>query len=80
MMTHTRKCLLIKLVCIICNKEYNLAENAEKHIKEMHDRQCSPEALSKPEGEDVVASVATEEMFSLSESSLTPHSSYTKTL
>ena len=60
MMTYTRKCLSIKLVYIICNKEYDSSEYAEKHIKEMHDGQCSPEALSKPEVEDVVASMATE--------------------
>ena len=60
MKTHTRKCLSIKLVCIICNKEYASAKYTEKHIKEMHDRQCSPEALSKPEMEDVVASMANE--------------------
>ena len=33
MMTHTRKCLSIKLVCVICSKEYDSADYAEKHIK-----------------------------------------------
>ena len=37
MMTHTRRCLNIKLVCGGCNKEYDSAEYMEKHINEAHD-------------------------------------------
>ena len=34
MLTHTRRCLKIMLVCQICKKEYELADYAEKHINE----------------------------------------------
>ena len=36
MMTHTRRCINIKLVCGKCGKEYNSSEYIEKHINEMH--------------------------------------------
>ena len=47
MMTHTRKCLNIKLVCALCNKEYDSADYAERHIKDAHDGQCSSKTSSK---------------------------------
>ena len=37
MLTHTRRCLKIKLFCQICNKEYESADYAEKHINEAHE-------------------------------------------
>ena len=36
MMTHTQRCLNIKLVCKICKKEYESSEGIENHIGEMH--------------------------------------------
>ena len=36
MLTHTRRCLKIKLICQVCGKEYESADYAEKHIKEAH--------------------------------------------
>ena len=36
MMTHTRRCLHIKLVCKVCKKEYESSEGIENHIDEMH--------------------------------------------
>ena len=36
MMTHTQRCLLIKLVCKVCKKEYESSEGVENHISEMH--------------------------------------------
>ena len=36
MLTHMRRCLKIKLFCQICNKEYESANYAEKHINEAH--------------------------------------------
>ena len=36
MMTHTRCCINIKLVCGKCGKEYNSSKYIEKHIDEMH--------------------------------------------
>ena len=36
MLTHTRQCLKIKLICQVCSKEYESADYAEKHIKEAH--------------------------------------------
>ena len=36
MMTHTRRCLLIKLVCKVCKKEYESSEEVGNHISEMH--------------------------------------------
>ena len=47
MMTHTRKCLNIKLVCAVCNKEYDSADYAERHIKDAYEGQCSSETSSK---------------------------------
>ena len=43
-MTHTRRCLKIKLVCNICKKDYESADYAEKHINEAHDSHCDQEA------------------------------------
>ena len=37
MLTHTQRCLKIKLFCQICNKEYESADYAEKHINEAHE-------------------------------------------
>ena len=36
MMTHTRRCLHIKLVCKVCKKEYESSEGIDNHIDEMH--------------------------------------------
>ena len=46
MMTHTRRCLNIKLVCVVCNKTYDSSEYIEKHINEVHDGQCTTEIAS----------------------------------
>ena len=57
MMTNTRRCLKIKLVCQVCQKEYESADYAEKHITEAHNGHCEAEALSKSEAEAVVLAV-----------------------
>ena len=44
MMTHTRRCLNIKLVCAICDKEYDSAEYIEKHINDVHAGICTPKS------------------------------------
>ena len=36
MMTHTRRCLQIKLVCKLCRKENESTEGIESHINEAH--------------------------------------------
>ena len=36
MITHTPRCLLIKLVCKVCKKEYESSKGVENHISEMH--------------------------------------------
>ena len=36
MLTHTHQCLKIKLICQVCNKEYESANYAEKYITEAH--------------------------------------------
>ena len=36
MMTHTQRCLHIKLVCKVCKKENESSEGIENHIGEMH--------------------------------------------
>ena len=46
MMTHTRRCLNIKLVCVICNKAYDSSEYIEKHINDVHNGQCTTEVAS----------------------------------
>ena len=46
MMTHTRRCLNIKLVCVVCNKTYDSSEYIEKHINEVHDGQCTADIAS----------------------------------
>ena len=46
MMTHTRRCLNIKLVCAICSKAYNSSEYIEKHINDAHNGQCTTEVAS----------------------------------
>ena len=46
MMTHTRKCMNIKLVCVICNRAYDSSDYIKKHINEVHDGQCTLEAIS----------------------------------
>ena len=45
MMTPTRKCLHIKLVCQICKKEYDSAESAENHINDVHEDHCDPKTI-----------------------------------
>ena len=47
MMTHTCKCLNIKLVCAACGKEYDLADYTEKHVTDVHGGQCSSTAPKK---------------------------------
>ena len=42
MMTHTRRCLQIKLVCKLCRKEYKLTEGIENHINETHEGHYDP--------------------------------------
>ena len=44
MMTHTRRCLQIKLICNICKKEYESAEGTENHINDVHEGHCDPAA------------------------------------
>ena len=46
MMTHTRRCLNIKLVCAICSKAYDSSEYIEKHINDAHNGQCTSEVAS----------------------------------
>ena len=46
MMTHTRRCLNIKLVCVVCNKAYDSSEYIEKHVNDVHDGQCTAEVAS----------------------------------
>ena len=41
MMTHTRKCLNIKLLCAACSKEYDSVDYTEKHVTDVHSGQCS---------------------------------------
>ena len=43
MMTHTRRCLNIKLVCAICSKAYDSSEYIKKHINDAHNGQCTSE-------------------------------------
>ena len=50
MMTHTSRCLQIKLVCNICKKEYELSKGAENHINEVHEGHCDPEAIETETG------------------------------
>ena len=45
-MTHTHKCMNIKLMCVIHDKAHDSAEYIEKHINEVHEGQCTPEAMS----------------------------------
>ena len=47
MMTHTCKCLNIKLVCAACGKEYDSADYAKKHVTDVHGGQCSSTAPKK---------------------------------
>ena len=42
MMTHTRRCLCIKLVCKVCKKEYESSEGIKNHIGEMHEGYNGP--------------------------------------
>ena len=46
MMTHTRRCLNIKLICVVCNKAYDSSEYIEKHINDVHNGQCTAEVAS----------------------------------
>ena len=42
MMTHTRRCLNIKLVCGLCDKEYESHDHIDNHITQVHNGQCAP--------------------------------------
>ena len=42
MMTHTQRCLRIKLVCKVCKKEYESSEGIENHIGKMHEGYNDP--------------------------------------
>ena len=46
MMTHTRRCLNIKLICAICSKAYDSSEYIKKHINDAHNGQCTTEVAS----------------------------------
>ena len=46
MMMHTRRCMNIKLICVICNKAYDSSDDIKKHINEVHDGRCTSEAIS----------------------------------
>ena len=46
MMTHTQRCLNIKLVCAICSKAYDSSEYIKKHINDAHNGQCTTEVAS----------------------------------
>ena len=46
MMTHTQRCMNIKLICVICNKAYDSSDYIEKYINKVHDGQCTLEAVS----------------------------------
>ena len=48
MMTHTRRCLNIKLVCAICSKAYDSSEYIKKHINAAHNGQCTSEIALMP--------------------------------
>ena len=45
MMTHTRKCLRIKLVCQILKNEYDSAKGVENHINDVHEDHCDPKTI-----------------------------------
>ena len=47
MMTHSRRCLHIKLVCNICHKEYESTEGTENHINEAHRGHCDPQFIKQ---------------------------------
>ena len=57
--THTRKCLNIKLECLVCAKKYDSNDHIGNHITIMHNGKCNPAALSKTKAEEVVASMST---------------------
>ena len=42
MMTHTRRCLQIKLICKLCRKEYESTKGIENHINETHEGHYDP--------------------------------------
>ena len=46
MMTHTQRCLNIKLVCAICSKAYDSSKYIKKHINDAHNSQCTSEVAS----------------------------------
>ena len=46
MMTHTQRCLNIKLVYAICSKAYDSSEYIKKHINDAHNGQCTSEIAS----------------------------------
>ena len=46
MLTHTRKCLKILLVCGVCNKPYQSLNYIENHIEKVHGNQKATQAQS----------------------------------
>ena len=49
MMTHTQRCLHIKLVCKICKKEYESLEGIKNHIGKMHKGYNDPAVYTRTE-------------------------------
>ena len=49
MFTYARHCFNIKLICPVCEKEFESHDGIEKHINEKHDGKC--EAKVEAEGE-----------------------------
>ena len=50
MLTHTRMCLKIFLVCGICGKSYLSISSIEEHAEKIHDNQLNPKASGKGSG------------------------------
>ena len=40
MFTHARRCFNIKLICPVCEKEFESHDGIEKHINKKHDGKC----------------------------------------
>ena len=49
MMTHTQRCLHIKLVCKVCRKEYESSEGIENHMDKMHKGYNDPTVSARTE-------------------------------
>ena len=47
MFTHARHCFNIKLICPVCEKEFESHDGIEKHINEKHDGKCKVEVEAK---------------------------------